>query len=68
MVDEHNLFALIVAASNTADAIANDLRQTASDRDAAGRIREALKVWRGASFNFRDWQPAAPATTGATTA
>lgn len=58
MVDENNLFALIVSATNTADAIANDARQTASDREAARRIREAMKVWKGTAFNFREWKPA----------
>ncbi|URF05267.1 hypothetical protein [Cupriavidus campinensis] len=59
MVDENNLFALIVSATNTADAIANDARQTASDREVARRIRDAIKVWKGTAFNFREWHPGA---------
>ena len=68
MVDENNLFALLVTASNTADAIANDASQTKGDRDAAARIREALKAWKGAAFNFCDWKPGGTATTGASKA
>lgn len=69
MVDENNLFALVAAASNTADKIANDIRQTAGDRDAAGRIRDGMKAFKAATFAFRDWTPAAKptATTGAST-
>ncbi|HDR9161789.1 TPA: hypothetical protein QDB28_002157 [Burkholderia vietnamiensis] len=71
MVDEKNLFALISAAFNTADEIASDTRQTAGDRDAAGRIRDGLKAFRSAAFRFRDWTPApssAHTTTGANAA
>lgn len=61
MVDEKNLFLLITTATGTATEIANDTRQTATDREKARRIAEAMKVWRGSAFSFKDWTPA-PAT------
>lgn len=60
-IDANNVFALVAQAAATADAIANDSRQTATDRAVAGCLRDAMKAWRGASFQFKDWQP--PVTT-----
>lgn len=61
-IDSQDVFALIVGAISTADAIAKDTNLTAADRDAAGRIREALKVWKSPAFRLRDWRPAAQKT------
>ncbi|WP_155755009.1 hypothetical protein [Burkholderia pseudomultivorans] len=66
-VDPNNVFALIAAAMATADAISQDGRQSLDSRDGAGRLRDALRSWRGVAFELRDWTPAAsraPGTTG----
>lgn len=70
-VDPNNVFALIAAAMATADAISQDTRQSLDRRDGAGRLRDALRSWKGLAFEYRDWTPAAsrvPATTGANAA
>ncbi|CAM8821730.1 hypothetical protein [Burkholderia pseudomallei] len=56
-VDPNNVFALIAAAMATADAIAQDTRQTPDTRDGAGRLRDGLRNWRGVAFELRDWAP-----------
>ncbi|CAN7264821.1 hypothetical protein LJR230_001070 [Trinickia sp. LjRoot230] len=59
-IDQNNLFDLMVAAVNTADAIANDTRQAAKNRAVAAMIRDSAKAWRRPAFDyFRDWTPAA---------
>ncbi|MPV66397.1 hypothetical protein [Burkholderia sp. BE17] len=66
-VDPNNVFALIAAAMATADAINQDTRQPLDSRDGAGRLRDALRSWRGVAFDLRGWTPATPtasATTG----
>ncbi|MGA4079937.1 hypothetical protein ACI2TF_09825 [Ralstonia nicotianae] len=67
-IDSNNAFALISAAASTADAIAADTRQTATDRAVAARIAAAMKAWKSVAFPFREWTPAAPAKTEAPTA
>jgi hypothetical protein len=66
-IDSNNAFALISAAASTAEAIAADTRQTSTDRAVAARAA-ALKVWKPATFSFREWTPAAPAKTEVPTA
>ncbi|EHP42306.1 hypothetical protein OR16_15294 [Cupriavidus basilensis OR16] len=61
-MNDQDLFSQLVSAISTADKIAADTRLAAKDRDTAGRIREALKVWKGAAFQFKDYQPAVEAT------
>lgn len=58
---ENNVFALLVAGIATADAISQDVRMPMTDRAAAGRLRDALKSWRGLAYAYRDWTPAPPA-------
>lgn len=58
-MSDQDLFSQMVGAINKAGQIANDTRLSAQDRDAAGRIRDGLSAFKGASFQFRDWQPAA---------
>lgn len=65
-IDSQDVFALIVGAISTADAIARDPRLTAADRDAAGRIRDALRAWKSPAFRLRDWRPAAQKTATTT--
>lgn len=66
-VDPNNLFALLTTAIGTADAISQDTRQSLDSRDGAGRLRDALRSWKGLAFNYREWTPAAvkPADGGA---
>lgn len=64
-IDGNNLFALIVQAAATADAIASDTRQSAADRASAARIRDAAKAFKGQAFPFRQWVPVAVSSPGA---
>ncbi len=63
-ISSNNLFALVIQAAATADAIASDTRQATADRATAARIRDAVKAFKGQAYVFRDWTPA---TTAATT-
>ncbi|MDN7545452.1 hypothetical protein [Burkholderia cenocepacia] len=65
-IDPNNVFALIAAAMATADVINQDTRQPVDSRDGAGRLRDALRSWKGLAFEYRDWKPAA-STASATT-
>ena len=67
-MNDLDLFAQLVNAINKADAISQDTRLSAQDRDAAARIRNGLTAFKSASFQFRDWQPSSTKTTGAATA
>lgn len=58
-IDPNNLFDLMVATVNTADAMASDTRLSANDRAVAASIRDVAKAWRRPAFDrFRNWTPA----------
>jgi hypothetical protein len=59
-----DLFSLTVAVISTADAFAQDDTQSADLRAAAGRLRDAMKSFKGVAYRFRGL---VPATTGSAT-
>jgi hypothetical protein len=62
-VDSNNLFSMCVAMISTADALSQDASISADLNAAAGRLRDAMKSWKGVAYAFRDVTP--PTTGGA---